>query len=86
MNYDYDRRVAGGPWSFRPVPIPGGKPGEISHYETPNGRAELRRRKGKEWSLFLDGREIPIHSNKPAFGHVETLLRRELGPDYARHS
>lgn len=86
VSYDYDRRgSASGPWAWRPVPVPGGKPGEILRYETRNGRAELRRRSGKEWSLVLDGKEHPIRSKKPQFGHAEHILQQELGRDYARH-
>lgn len=88
VTYDYCRvgRLAGGPWSWKPIPIPRGKPGEVARYETQNGRAVLHPTRGKEWSLTLDGKEHPIHSKKPGFGHAETILQRELGRDYARTS
>jgi hypothetical protein len=95
--YDYDRtaewaRLAGGPWSWKPIPGPhGSRPGVYDGYVTQNGRAELRpqiqqTRKGpkktKEWTLTLDGKEHVIHSQKPGFGHAEHILQRELGPHY----
>lgn len=81
--YSYDRsnpmRLAGGPWGWTPVPGPPG-----TGYVTQNGRAVLKPTKGKEWSLILDGKEHPLHSKKPGFGHAETVLQRELGRDYER--
>ena len=82
--YDYDRtsRLASDPWSFQPVKGPPG-----TGYVTTNGRAVLGPRKdsrgrGKQWSLFLDGKEHQIQSQKPGFGHAEFILERELGPHY----
>jgi hypothetical protein len=64
-------------WDWGPMRGPPG-----TGYVSQNGRAILRPRKGKEWSLILDGREHEIHSKKPGFGHAEFILQRELGPHY----
>ena len=85
-------KVSSGPWSWTVIPGPSRRPGDIDGYVTQNGRAELRPRmrqtrngpkRTKEWFLILDGREYDFHSTRPEFGHVETILRRELGPNYA---
>lgn len=98
VTYDYERsRTARSKeWSWKPIPGPRGTPvGVYDGYVTENGRAELRPRmketsKGpkrtKEWFLILDGKEYDFHSTRPEFGHVETILRRELGPNYADES
>lgn len=96
VSYDYDRRTprrATNGWKWKPIPGPRGTPlGVYDGYVTQNGRAELRPRmkatrsgpkRSKEWYLILDGKEYDFNSTRPEFGHAETILRRELGRDYA---
>lgn len=47
-------------------------------FESHNGRV-LVHKKGKGWVVTLDGKDHPIASKKPGFGHVEFILQRELG-------
>ncbi len=47
-------------------------------FESHNGRV-LVHKKGKGWVVTLDGKDHPISSKKPGFGHVEFILQRELG-------
>lgn len=43
-----------------------------------NGRCAVRKA-GKQWIVTLDGKDHTITAKKPGFGHVEAILRRELG-------
>lgn len=48
-------------------------------YVASDGRAELRKVKGKAWVLILrDGREFPL-PRRASFDHAEAILQRELG-------